>query len=576
MTFWTIPAANGSLGNRWAVARALKARAASGFVSQPEPRSMGLYARGRQLIAGNVLFGGQLVELKGQSLWDIAQPDPGQADDVHGFVWLDDLAAVGDGPARKRAQDWVWDWIARYGTGRGPGWSPDLTGRRLIRWINHALFLLSGRDKAQSEAYFAQVTAQTVFLSGRWKQAAPGRPRFEALAGLVVAGLALTGMEKLVAPAVAALAAECVREVDRRGGIPTRNPEELLDVFTLLTWAERALSEAGQIAPEALVHAIEQIAPTLRVLRHADGGLARFHAGGRGAEGRLEQALAAAGVKPGATGGQGLAMGFARLHGGRTSVVIDAAAPPKGRAGTSAHASTLAFELTSGRRPLIVSCGSGAPFGPEWRLAGRATPSHSTLAVDGFSSSRFKPGSDVLSDMAEVHHLRLGAGEGGPFFSASHDGWARTHGLSHLRTLTLSTDGRRLIGQDNLIAVTTAQKARFERLMTEGRLSGVGYALRFHLHPDADATLDMGGTAVSIALKSGEIWVFRHNSQASLSLEPSVYLQKGRLRPRPALQIVLSGRAMEIETPLGWTLAKAQDTPLAIRDLDLGDMPVPL
>ncbi len=576
MTFWTIPAANGSLGNRWAVARALKARAASGFVSQPEPRSMGLYARGRQLIAGNVLFGGQLVELKGQSLWDIAQPDPGQADDVHGFVWLDDLAAVGDGPARKRAQDWVWDWIARYGTGRGPGWSPDLTGRRLIRWINHALFLLSGRDKAQSEAYFAQVTAQTVFLSGRWKQAAPGRPRFEALAGLVVAGLALTGMEKLVAPAVAALAAECAREVDRRGGIPTRNPEELLDVFTLLTWAERALSEAGQIAPEALVHAIEQIAPTLRVLRHADGGLARFHAGGRGAEGRLEQALAAAGVKPGATGGQGLAMGFARLHGGRTSVVIDAAAPPEGRAGTSAHASTLAFELTSGRRPLIVSCGSGAPFGPEWRLAGRATPSHSTLAVDGFSSSRFKPGSDVLSDMAEVHHLRLGAGEGGPFFSASHDGWARTHGLSHLRTLTLSTDGRRLIGQDNLIAVTTAQKARFERLMTEGRLSGVGYALRFHLHPDADATLDMGGTAVSIALKSGEIWVFRHNSQASLSLEPSVYLQKGRLRPRPALQIVLSGRAMEIETPLGWTLAKAQDTPLAIRDLDLGDMPVPL
>jgi len=186
MTFWTIPAANGSLGNRWAVARALKARSASGFVSQPEPRSMGLYARGRQLIAGNVLFGGQLVELKGQSLWDIAQPDPGQADDVHGFVWLDDLAAVGDGPARKRAQDWVWDWIARYGTGRGPGWSPDLTGRRLIRWINHALFLLSGRDKAQSEAYFAQVTAQTVFLSGRWKQAAPGRPRFEALAGLVV------------------------------------------------------------------------------------------------------------------------------------------------------------------------------------------------------------------------------------------------------------------------------------------------------------------------------------------------------------------------------------------------------
>ena len=216
-------------------------------------------------------------------------PGSAFAAEAQGFVWLDDLAAVGDGPARKRAQDWVWDWIARYGAGRGPGWSPDLTGRRLIRWINHALFVLSGRDRAQSDAYYAQVTAQTVFLSWRWQQAAPGLPRFEALVGLVSASLALVGMEKLVAPAVTALSAECAREVDAQGGIPTRNPEELLEVFTLLTWAAQALSEAGQMPPEPLMAAIERIAPTLRALRHADGGLARFHGGGRGVRRRHGQ-----------------------------------------------------------------------------------------------------------------------------------------------------------------------------------------------------------------------------------------------------------------------------------------------
>jgi uncharacterized heparinase superfamily protein len=104
----------------------------------------------------------------------------------------------------------------------------------------------------------------------------------------------------------------------------------------------------------------------------------------------------------------------------------------------------------------------------------------------------------------------------------------------------------------------------------------VGFALRFHLHPDVDAALDMGGAAISLALKSGEIWVFRHSSKADLTLEPSVFLEKGRLKPRPTRQIVLTGRAMEIETRLGWTLAKAQDTPLAIRDLDREDMPVPI
>ena len=86
----------------------------------------------------------------------------------------------------------------------------------------------------------------------------------------------------------------------------------------------------------------------------------------------------------------------------------------------------------------------------------------------------------------------------------------------------------------------------------------------------------MGGTAVSLALKSGEIWVFRHDGRAKLSLDASVFLEKGRLKPRPARQIVLSARAMELETRIGWTLANAQDTPLAIRDLDRDDMPVPI
>ncbi len=568
----------GSPIHRLAMWRALRAAAATGFVSQPEPRSIGLYARGRQLVAGNFLCAGQVVESPGVAIWDVAQAHPAMAAEAQGFVWLDDLAALGDAGARGRAQAWLWDWIARYGAGKGPGWTPDLTGRRLIRWINHALLLLNGRDRAQSEAYYRSLSAQVVFLSRRWTHAAPGLPRFEALTGLIYAGLALTGMEARMAPAVAALAQECKREIDGQGGIPTRNPEELLEVFTLLTWAEQALSEAGRIAPAAVVAALERMAPTLRALRHADGGLARFHGGGRGIEGRLDQALAAAGVKPALPAGQALAMGFARMSGGRSTVIIDAAPPPDGRAGVLAHASTTAFELTSGRRPLVVSCGSGAPFGAAWRLAGRATPSHSTLAVEGFSSSRLQAGDEAgaMTDRAQITALRQTATPDGTHLYLSHNGWSATHGLTHARDLLLSSDGRKLTGIDVLAAQTPAERLRFERLMTDGRLEGVGLALRFHLHPDVDAALDMGGTAVSLALKSGEIWVFRHDGRTKLTLEVSVFLEKGRLKPRPTRQIVLSSRAMELETRIGWTLAKAQDTPLAIRDMDRDDMLVPI
>ena len=333
------------------------ARPATGFVSQPEPKTIGSFARGRQLTAGNFLFAGFLIEGKAKSIWDLPIPDPRFEEEIHGCGWLDDLAAVSDPPARKRAQDWVFDWIRRDGRGAGPGWTPDLTGRRLIRWINHAILLLNGRSRAESDAYFRCLGRQTIFLARRWKTAAPGLPRFEALTGLIYAGLALTGMERHVAPAAAALARDCVTEIDAEGGIPTRNPEELLEVFTLLTWAAQALHDAGRSPQDAHLRAIERIAPTLRALRHADGGLARFHGGGRGLEGRLDQALATAGGK--ALTAHGLAMGYSRLAAGRPTGILAAAAPPRGRGSWNAHPSTLAMYAPSGRRPEVLPPAAG-------------------------------------------------------------------------------------------------------------------------------------------------------------------------------------------------------------------------
>ena len=541
-------------------------RPATGFVSQPEPRTIGSFARGRQLTAGNFLFAGFLIEAKGRSIWDVPVPDPRFEEEIHGCLWLDDLAAVADAPACEKARVWIFEWIDRYGRGRGPGWTPDLTGRRIIRWINHAILLLNGQDRAASDAYFRCLGRQTIFLSRRWKAAAPGLPRFEALTGLVYAGLSLTGMERHVASASAALGRECTREINSEGGIPTRNPEELLEVFTLLTWSASALAEAGRTPAKPHLAAIERIAPTLRALRHADGGLARFQGGGRGLEGRLDQALVHAGGR--ALTAHGLAMGYARLASGRTTVIVDAARPPSGPASTNAHASTLAMELTSGRRPVIVNCGSGMGFGPDWRRAGRATPSHSTLAIHGFSSSRLAADGarSEFSDVPEQVWARPEGDAYGYRLTAGHNGYVPTHGLTHIRQLFLSTDGRTLTGDDTLGAMAVADRRRFETIMERVKHQGVPFAVRFHLHPDVDAALDLGGSAVSMALKSGEIWVFRHDGTAEMTLEPSVYLETGRLKPRPTKQIVLSAYVLDYALQLGWTLAKAQDTPHAIRD----------
>ncbi|MEO1179199.1 MAG: heparinase II/III family protein [Pseudomonadota bacterium] len=556
--------------NRWHARRVTRSAVETGFVAPPEPRTIGSFGRGRQLVAGKFQFAGFLVEAEGVSPWDITPPDREFLAQLHGFAWLDDLAAVGDLASQNAARSWVWDWLRRYGNGRGPGWVPHLTGRRLIRWINHEQLLTRGQDQQQVDTFFRSIGQQTQFLSRRWHAALPGPERFEALCGLVYACLSLKELDEIALPASKALDRECAGQIDDQGGIQTRNPEELLDVFTQLTWAAASITDAGRSVPSQHLEAIERIAPTLRTLRHADGGLARFHGGGRGAEGWLDHALAASGVKK--RQADGLAMGYARLSTGRTSVIVDASLPPKGRFSWAAHASTLAMELTSGRRPLIVNCGSGVSFGPEWRRAGRATPSHSTLTVDGYSSARLgdpdkKTGLEHLTGGPTHVPIEISQAPDGIRFQGGHDGYLKSHGLTHVRILELTFDGRGISGEDMLLAIDEPSKSRLEKAIVQARTGGINFDIRFHLHPEVDAALDLGGTAVSIALKSGEIWIFRHDGNQKLSLESSVYLETGRLKPRGALQIVLSGKAADYSTRVRWTLSKAQETAIGVRDL---------
>lgn len=557
----------------------LTARATGWRVAKPsftlttEPRSIGNPTRGRELCAGRYHFGGHVVEAGQTGLWAVETGgDAAFEAGRQGFGWMDDLAALGSASAQARARAWTEGWLDLYGRGAGPGWTAPLAGRRLIRWLHHRRWLTGESSPGKAEDRLSRaLDHHTRFLARRAMTAGAGLGRFEALCGLAIGGLTLSGHDTRAEPALRALELACRDTIGIDGGIASRNPEELLAIFELLVWTDRALSDRGRLTRPELQAAMERLAQSLRTLRHADGGLARFHGGGRGTAGGLEGALALADIRPAPV--EGLAMGFARLARGRTSVIIDAAPPPTGPASRDAHAATLAFEMTSGRRPVIVNCGSGEGFGAEWARAARATASQSTLGLDGVSSARLGTEArtrDLLVEGPREVLNDLDLSPGPTSLVAGHDGYAQNHGLIHVRRLDLGVDGRALAGEDVLTAEGDADKRRFaralERLAKSGS-PGIAYTIRFHLHPDVDARLDLGGRAVSLTLRSGEVWIFRQSSAARMSLDPSVYLEKTRATPVASLQIVLSGRATTPVTAVKWNLAKAQDTPDHLRDL---------
>ncbi|WP_235962501.1 heparinase II/III family protein [Jannaschia marina] len=547
----------------WRLTRARAPKGTRSLVWQPEPRGTGSVRRGQQILSGLWHLAGQLVEAPGRSPWDVTPPSTPFEMQLHGMGWLDDMLAAGGRGARDSAQAWVLDWGRRFGRGRGPGWDAALTGRRLLRQISHAPTLLAGMATRDQKLYFDLLYRQAAYLRDEWDEAPAGLARIEALTGLLYAGLTLEGMSDVAPAATRALTAAARDDVGADGGIAARNPEALLEVAMLLGWAIEALAAQGR-APDDLLAAQGRIVPTLRALRHADGGLARFHGGGRGRPGRLDRVLANSGIRT--RNDSGLAMGFAPMTHGRTTLIVDAGPPPTGAASGSGHASTLAFEMTSGNCPVIVNCGPGGAFGPDWHRAGRATASHSTLEITGWSSARVGPLLDVgkrqiapLIQPPRKVQWQRSASRRASTVVLSHDGYGRTHGLTHLRRLVLSTDGRTLEGEESLRAMTNADKEQLDDARADLRPRGLPFAIRFHLHPDTEAEIDMGGRAVSLALPSGEIWVFRPGQEMKLSLEPSVHLEPGRLKPRAAQQVVLSDALVSYAATIDWTLTRAQE-----------------
>lgn len=559
---WT--ARRARLRDRLAAWRAGLIAAEARFAAPPEPWLIGDPGRGRDLVAGHLAFGGARAEARGRTPWAVQPPGPAFVAALQGFSWLDDLAALGTPAAAGQARAWFADWARRYGRGGGSGWTPALAGRRLLRLVAHGL-LLTGGEAAVALALRRQIARHMAFLAERATDAPPGLPRIEAQAALLLAALAVEGGAAPAGRAEEALGRAAAEAVGADGAIPGRNPEELLALFELLAVAAGQVAAAGRAPAAPHLAALERAAPVLRALRHADGGLARFHGGGRGAEGALDRALAASGLRPALPPAE--AMGFVRLAAGRTTVIVDAAAPPAGT-GSSGHASTLAFELTSARRPVIVSCGPGESLGPEWHRAGRATASHSTLAIEGHSSSRLGPHGRIVAPargrLIEPPGDRRG---GGLQILAAHEGYVATHGLTHTRRLELAPDGRSLAGEDALGAATRADQRRLTRIVQRGGGDGVHFALHFHLHPEASAEVDPGGQVARIELRNGEVWLLRQDGMARLSVEPSVWLERGMPAPAATRQIVLAAVLIDYAGRVGWSLAKAPEMPLALRDV---------
>ncbi len=505
---------------------------------------------GAAIVHGVFTFAGRRVETP-VPLWSPAGVEPGWLAELHGFAWLRDLRAAGGDGARRTARELVGAWLDEHGRWSAPAWHPLVAGRRLAAWLASYEFFAASATIDYRHRLFRSIARQAQHLHRVLPAGLAGADLIAALKGLIYAGTCLPGGEAWRRRGLALLARELPRQILPDGGHVERSParhlvvlRDLIDVRATLHKAEahaggaqRGQSHAGEAGPpEALHSAIERMAPVLRMLQHGDGGLALFNGSNEEEGWRVDMVLQRAGG-PRRPLSEAPEAGFQRLRAGRTLVLIDAGAPPPPGLDAQAHAGTLGIEVSIGRERLIVGCGA-RPGDPAWAWAQRATAAQSTLVLNDTNSSEVLAGAG-FGRRARVTRWHREESEENTWFEAVHDGYRHGFGVIHRRRLYLAADGMDLRGED-----------RLEPCRRHAR--GAPFTVRFHLHPDVQASLAHGGNAVLLRLPKGGGWRLRA-AGAALGLEQSIYLgRSGEIRRTQ--QVVLSGICDPQGTTAKWAL----------------------
>jgi uncharacterized heparinase superfamily protein len=516
------------------------------LVAVPRDHVRGDRSRGDALLAGRFTVGAETLPLKDLDFGSVGAAGA-LPEQLQGFSWLRDLAAAASREKGARLSEAVVGrWLLAHGTRVDQAWAPHLWGERILFWTAYAPYILSSGDSGYRSALLNTLARGARHVDATADKAAAGLDRVTAWCGVVAAGLLVQGGVPRLARGEAGLARALASAQFDDGGLISRSPYEQLQLVDRFGLLRSCYLAAKQVMPEGIETAAQASLAALHGIMMGDGRLSSWQACGPGEAARLIALIDGCGLRA-----RPLRLargwGYQRMSALGTILVLDAAPPPPQKIAEQGSASTLAFELSDGSQRLVVNCGGPGPLpatlSPELVQALRSTAAHSTLALADTNSTAIladgtlgKGVEDVTIDRSEDNDASR--------LEASHDGYVRSFGMIHKRSLMLGNDGKELRGADQLMA-KGRKKIR----------DAAPYAVRFHLAPGVEATITADGMGAILRSKGAPPWNFRCRG-GNLAMEESIWID-GRGQPHNTIQLVIVGEVSALGGDIGWTFRRA-------------------
>lgn len=369
--------------------------------------------------------------------------------------YFDDLNAQGAEQRRAWHRSLIERWIAENRSASSNAWAPYPTSLRIVNWIK---WLLTDARNLASEAMLQSLATQLRCLERRLEFHLLGNHLLVNAKALVFGGLFFSGPEAVrwLRLGMRILEREVKEQVLEDGAQFELSPmyhslalEDMLDLLNISRAFSHAVPTEHGSVQARWSELIGRMRRWLTLMCHPDGEISYFNDAAIGiapAPAELERYAVRLELGPGIEPADGTTVlessGYVRVQRNDQVALLDCAAVGPDYLPGHAHADTLSFELSIGRRRLIVNAGTSQYGVGAVRQAERSTSSHSTVQIDSADSSEVWGGFRVAR-RAFPFDLSIATCGDDWTVACSHDGYSRLPGRPiHRRTWSFRAAGK--------------------------------------------------------------------------------------------------------------------------------------
>jgi uncharacterized heparinase superfamily protein len=474
------------------------------------------YSPSTYLCASLITIGNDFYKVSDQNLkffWKINKKNNSEFENLHNFLWLTRIDRKNSNVIIKNI---IKSWMDIFFNYDHDVWEVEITSKRIIAWSSNIDVILQNSEKKYKEKVFLCLIKHSNYLLNNLTDLNHGKKKIICCAAIILNGIMFKENFSNYKIGIKELEKIIKNFFDENGFPKSRNPEDVFICLKYLILIREWLKEAQKEIPDFLNEVINNCGKCYIFLTSLNKQFPLFN--GATEVDSKDYDIFLKSLKYKFINNNHSIGDLVKIKKKKFDLFFDCGNPPSSNFAKQYQAGCLSFELISNKQKIICNTGYGKYLTPELEEVSRSTAAHSTLYINNTSSCSFR-GNKFINKMhghSLTHKHKIVKSEyteDKDFYnvSASHNGYEKRFGYTHIRSIKVSKKNDKIFGQD-VLKKTRNYSPHY-----------LNYFIRFHIYPNTKIVKTKAGNSILISLINGEGWLLTSNTN-SLKIEKNIFL----------------------------------------------------